>query len=82
MRNKRLFIFIAVFIVLGLVACSSDITSSDTGRSSKIQRGRFTYTVNFMVMKNIGKEFELWSKYHEENMRIYLLNFPAILQNF
>ena len=71
MRNKRLFIFIAVFIVLGLVACSSDITSSDTGRSSKNSTGQiYLYGELHGDEKILEKEFELWSKYyHEENMR-------------
>ena len=55
MRNKRLFIFIAVFIVLGLVACSSDITSSDTGRFSKKSTGQIYLYGELHGDENIGK---------------------------
>jgi len=84
MKNKGIIIFIAVSMMLTLVACSQSNTSNNADISSNKSTGRiYLYGEQHGNEKILEKEFELWSKYYnEENMRHLFIEIPYYTAEF
>jgi len=84
MRNKRLLIFAAAFIILALVGCSSRTAFIDKPISSEKSTGKiYLYGESHGVEKILEKELELWGKhYHEEHMRHLFTELPYYTAEF
>lgn len=84
MKNKSLFIFVLISVMLTLVACSKSTTWVDTSKTSEKLGGQiYLYGEYHGVEKILEKELELWNKYyHEDNMRHLFVELPYYTAEF
>jgi len=84
MKYKTLILFVIVFVMLILVACSNNSILTNVDESSEKSTGKiYLYGEQHGVEKILEKELELWSKYyHEENMRHLFVELPYYTAEF